>query len=176
MTVESVTIESFFPKSYCSRNHLDHNEINLMGDHSGVEIGLIATQLWNKIAISGTGSYAEVLDKERWDKVHQGHYAFKAFKYTFSAGYLLFPLEYTDYKQTNVNLYAELLGSRNVDFDLEKYYLDLAPAIQFIFNSTSKLNLGYKFQLSSDIYRLSKKGFMLSFEHTFLNAFQKKNK
>ena len=31
-----------------SRNHLQHNELNLMGDHSGVQAGLIATQLWNK--------------------------------------------------------------------------------------------------------------------------------
>ena len=51
-----------------SRNHLDHNEINLMGDQTGVQAGLIATQLWNKFAISATGSWNEVLHEERWDK------------------------------------------------------------------------------------------------------------
>ncbi len=35
---------AFGAASY-SRNHLDHNEINLMGDQSGVQAGLIATQL-----------------------------------------------------------------------------------------------------------------------------------
>src|SRR6185436_5971810 len=37
-----------------SRNHLQHNELNLMGEHSGVQAGVIATQLWNKLAVSAT--------------------------------------------------------------------------------------------------------------------------
>ncbi|HET9434351.1 MAG TPA: hypothetical protein VFO37_11375, partial [Chitinophagaceae bacterium] len=42
-----------FATAAYSRNHLQHNELNLMGDHSGVQVGLIATQLWNKLAVSG---------------------------------------------------------------------------------------------------------------------------
>ncbi|MGZ5222259.1 MAG: hypothetical protein ACXWC7_19385, partial [Chitinophagaceae bacterium] len=138
-----------------SRNHLDHNEINLMmGEQSGVQAGLIATQLWNKFAISATGSWNEVLNKERWDKTYQGLHAVSAFNYSLSAGYLLLPFEYNSYNQTNINLYVELLGSRNIKFPGEKYYIDLAPSLQAIFNSTAKLNVGYRFQLSSDIYRL----------------------
>ena len=157
-----------------SRNHLDHNEINLSGDQSGVQAGIIATQLWNKLAISGTVSATEVLDEERGKETVVPIYAFQSLNYSLSAGYLLLPVEYTSYKQTNLNLYVELLGGRNLDYDLEKYYVDLAPAIQLIFNSTSKLNLGYRFQLKSDIYRLMKNNFMISFEYIFLNALRNK--
>lgn len=159
-----------------SRNHLDHNEINMMGDQNAVQAGLIATQLWHKLAVSGTGSLVEVLDKLRWSDAPSDLYAFRAFNYTLSAGYLLFPVQYKNYDQTNVNLYAELIGSRNLNFSQEKYFVDLAPSVQFIFKSTGKLNLGYRFELSSDISRLSKRGFLISYEHLFLNALKKKTR
>jgi hypothetical protein len=160
-----------------SLNHLDHNEINLMmGEQSGVQGGIIATQLWNKLAISATGSWNEILNKERWDKTNAGRYAGRSVNYSLSAGYLFLPFEYTDYDQTNINLYAELIGSRNLNFPQEKYFIDLAPSVQAIFKSTAKLNVGYRFQLSSDIYRLSKNSWMVSFEYIFLNALKKKKR
>jgi hypothetical protein len=165
-----------FAAAVYSRNHLDHNEINMMGDQSAVQAGLIATQLWHKLAISGTGSLVEVLDNTRWSKATPDSFAFRAFNYTISAGYLLFPVQYKDYDQINVNLYAELIGSRNLNFDNEKYFVDLAPSVQFIIKSTGKLNLGYRFELSSDISRISKRGFLISYEHLVLNALKKKTK
>lgn len=159
-----------------SRNHLDHNEINLWGDQSGVQAGIIATQLWNKLAVSATASVTELLDEERGKETVVPEYAFESFNYSLSAGYLLLPVNYTSYKQTNLNLYVELLGSRNLDFDLEKYFVDLAPSFQLIFNSTSKLNVGYRFQLKSDIYRLMKNSVMISYEYIFLNALKKKRR
>lgn len=159
-----------------SRNHLDHNEINLsMLEQSGVQAGLVATQLWNKLAVSATSSWNEVLNAERWEKSNAGRYALRSVAYSLSAGYLLLPFEYKDYNQTNINLYAELLGSRNIGFRPEKYYVDLAPSVQAIFNSTAKLNVGYRFQLSSDIYRLANNSWLVSFEYLFLNAVKKKN-
>jgi hypothetical protein len=157
-----------------SRNHLDHNELSLMGDHSGVQAGIIATQLWNKLAISGTASLLEVFDEQRWDKSIPQQYAFEAVNYSLSAGYLVLPVTYREYSQTNLNLYAELLGGYNLDWQYERYYLDLAPSVQLIFNSTAKLNIGYRFQLKSDIYRLMKNSFMISFDYIFLNALKKK--
>src|SRR5688572_12457869 len=157
-----------------SRNHLQHNELNLMGDHSGVQVGVIATQLWNKLAVSATISETEVFDKERWNKDLPQEYAFRSINYSLSAGYLVLPVEYKDYKQTNLNIYAELLGGRNLDWKYEKYYIDLAPSMQLIFNSTSKLNIGYRFQLNSDIYRNMTNSWMISYEHIFLNALKKK--
>jgi len=166
-----------FASATYSRNELHHNEINLTnGDQSGIQAGIIATQLWHKFAISGTAGISEVLDEVRSSKQSPQPYAFESFNYSLSAGYLVFPRSYIDYDQINLNIYAELIGGRNLDWPSEKYYVDLAPAIQLIFNSTSKLNLGYRFQLSSDIYRLMKESFMISYERIFLNALRKKNK
>ena len=87
-----------------------------------------------------------------------------------SAGYLLFPKKYTSYEQTNLNLYVELLGQRT--YDKKRYFVDLAPAAQLIFNSQAKLNLGYRFQLGGDMMRMANESWMLSFEWLFLNAFK----
>ena len=157
-----------------SRNNLNFNEINLNGDQSGVQVGLIATQLWNKLAVSATASLNEILHKYRRDDVHSAMHAFEAFNYSISAGYLLLPREYTDYNQTNLNLYIELLSGRNIDWPQERYYMDLAPAVQFIFKSTDKLNFGYKFQIAGDVDRMANNSFMISYEHVFLNALKKK--
>lgn len=158
-----------------SRNHLDRNEINIgMMEQSGVQAGLIATQLWNKFAVSATGSWNEVLNNERWDKAYLDRYAGRAVNYSLSAGYLLLPAQYRDYNQTNINLYAELLGSRNFAFATETYYVDLAPSVQAIFKSTAKLNVGYRFELSSDIYRPAKNSWLVSVEYLFLNALKKR--
>ena len=46
-----------------------YDEITLMGDKSGVEAGIIATQLWHKFALSGTWGRTQVLHKSRNDKV-----------------------------------------------------------------------------------------------------------
>ncbi|NTS42260.1 hypothetical protein HRG84_15265 [Flavisolibacter sp. BT320] len=158
-----------------SRNYLNHNEVNLgMGDQSGVQAGLIATQLWHKLAISGTVGWNEVLNEKRKDKSLQGIYAFQALNYSLSAGYLLLPVEYKDYDQTNLNLYVELLGGRNFNLPGETHFVDLAPSLQAIFSSTAKLNVGYRFQLSSDIYRMTKNSVMVSFEYLFLNALKRR--
>jgi hypothetical protein len=158
-----------------SRNHLDHNEINLMGgDQSGIQGGLIATQLWNKLAISGNVSINEILDEQRRLKTLPAQYAFSSVNYSLSAGYLVLPKEYTSYDQTNLNFYLEMLGSRNLSWPGDKFYVDLAPAIQIIFKSNSKLNIGYRFQVAGDIYRLMDKSLSVSYEHTFLNALKKK--
>lgn len=156
-----------------SRNHLDHNEVNLMmGDQSGLQLGVTATQLWHKLAVSGSVSLNEVINEER--KKDLDLHAYRSVNYSLSAGYLVLPREYKDYKQTNLNIYAELLGGRLLDWPYEKYYVDLAPAIQFIFNSNTKLNFGYRFQLSGDIYRLMRKSYLVSFDYTLLNALKRK--
>lgn len=168
-------IAAFGAATY-SRNPLLHNEINLMmGDQSGIQAGVVATQLWNKLAVSGTISWNEVLDAKRSNKVFADYFAFTSVNYSASAGFLLLPFEYKNYDQLNINLYTELLGSRNVGFNAEKYYMDLAPSVQAIIKSTAKLNLGYRFQLAGDIYRMTNNSWMISFEYIFLNALRKKS-
>jgi hypothetical protein len=117
-----------------------------------------------------------VLHNDRWQKETKDLHAWRALNYSLSAGYLLFPLHYTNYKQTNVNLYMELLGSRNLAWSSEKQFVDLAPSVQFIFSSTGKLNLGYRFQLAGDVNRLAERSFMISYEHIFLNALRKRSR
>jgi hypothetical protein len=165
-----------FVEAATSRNHPDHNDINLSGDQPGIQGGIIATQLLNRWAFSATGSLLEILHKERWQKGTGQLHAFEAMQYSLSTGVLLLPRIYTGYNQTNLNLYVELLGQRNLNFPREKYYVDLAPSLQFIFKSTGKLSLGYRFELASDIYRFSRNQFMISYEQIFLGALAKKKR
>jgi hypothetical protein len=159
-----------------SRNNLKYNDINLMmGEQTGLQTGVIATQLWNKLAVSGTVGWNEVFDGLRRNKQYRNLYAFRSVNYSLSAGYLLFPVEYKNYDQTNINLYAELLGGRNINFPAESHWIDLAPSVQAIFSSTAKLNIGYRFQLKSDIYRMTKNSVMVSFEYIFLNALKRRS-
>lgn len=143
-----------------------------LGDQSGVQGGVVATQLWNKLAVSTTLSYLHVTTPK--PKYFPDIYPWNAFNYTASAGYLLLPRSYTNYRQINLNLYVELLGQQTLDKKL--HYLDLAPAIQLIFNSNAKLNLGYRFQLNSDMHRMSKESVLVSFEYVFLNALKRTRK
>jgi hypothetical protein len=150
-----------------------YDETTMMGDKSGIEAGIIATQLTNKFALSATISHTEVLDKSRNSKViYVPTRTYQSMNYSLSAGYLLFPKEYTDYKQVNINIYTELLAEQATD--IKKHCIDLAPAVQFIFNSKSKLNIGYRFQLNSNMQRMATNSWQLSFERIFLNALKKK--
>ena len=161
-----------FADASVTRSPFQYDEISLMGDKSGVQAGIIATQLWNKLAISATLSHTQVLDKSRNDKMlYSPARSYQSMNYSLSGGYLLFPKEYTDYKQTNVNLYAEILAQQSLD--IAKHYIDFAPALQFIFNSNAKLNIGYRFQVSGTMNRMSKNSWQLSFERTFLGALKK---
>jgi hypothetical protein len=149
-----------------------YDEISMMGDKSGIEAGIIATQLWHKFALSGTISHTQVLDKSRNNKVlYIPERNYQSVNFSLSGGYLLFPKEYSNYKQTNLNLYLELLGQQTLD--RSTYYIDMAPAIQLIFTSNTRLNLGYRFQLGSTMNRMADNSFLISFERTFLNAFRK---
>lgn len=151
-----------------------YDEITLMGDKSGVEAGLIATQLWHKLAVSATVSHIQVLDQSRKNKnvIYIPARDYQAMNYSLSAGYLLFPKEYTSYKQMNLNLYTEILAQQTLD--KKTHYIDIAPALQLIFNSNLKLNIGYRFQVSGTMQRMANNSWQISLERTFLNAFGSK--
>ena len=161
-----------FADASATKAPFHYEEISLMGDKSGIEAGIIATQLWNKLALSGTISHTQVLDKSRNSKViYVPTRLYQSINYAVSAGYLLLPKEYTDYKQTNLNLYAELLAEQSLD--AKKHCIDLAPAVQLIFHSNAKLNIGYRFQVSGNMTRMSPNSWQVSFERTFLSALKK---
>lgn len=158
-----------FAEAGYSDNPVLFNEVSVAGENSGASAGLIATQLLNRTAVSVTTAYTGIFKKEA-DKIVPTTSA--ALNYSLSVGQLIFPMEYRDYDQLNLNLYAELLGQRT--FGLSSNFIDLAPAIQALFNSNSKLSLGYRFQLSGNSTRSLTRGFLLTFEHTFFNAWKRK--
>lgn len=148
------------------RNPITFREINLQGDNSGFMGGLVFTQLIHKLALSATTDLSHAVGNI--DYSFPSAYSQNQFGYTFSAGYLLLPRSYTDYKQTNINLYAELLGKSSLTGGGN--YLDLAPAVQFIFNSTTRLDLSYQRQLSGTLSRLSRETFLVRLEYNIFNA------
>lgn len=164
---------AFLEASY-SRNEPLFDEISLEGDQSGVQAGLVFTQLIHKLALSSTLGYTEVLQSKRWDKQHASMHPYRSFGYSLSAGYLLLPVRYRSYRQTNLNLYVEMLGVQNLD--KSQAYLDLAPAFQLIFNSNTKVNAGYRFALSGNMYRMADRSVLVSVETTFLNVLREKNR
>jgi hypothetical protein len=161
-----------FAKAAHSKNKFHYDEVSLL-DKSGITGGIIATGLDDKTAVSITISNTQILGSARNSKVvYVPERIYQAMNYSLSAGYLLLPRQYTGFKQTNVNLYAELLAQQTLD--RKTHYVDLAPSIQFIFNSISKLNIGYRFQLGGNMQRMAKESMQISYEYSFLNVFRKK--
>jgi hypothetical protein len=143
-------------------------DINLEGDNSGVQGGLIFTQLLHKLALSGTLSYAKAFDASHSADGYKPA-ADQMIGYTLSSGYLLFPVLYKDYKQPNFNLYVEALGKNNPANG--RSYLDLAPAIQVVLNSRTRIDLGYRFEVAGGMPgRYTKNMYMARVEFNFFNV------
>ncbi len=159
-----------FAEGSYSQNPLVYDHLNLMGDQSGFRSGVVMTQLWNKLAVSSTLDYLQVLSEK--PAIGADLLPYQAFNYSLSAGYLLFPRTYKSYKQTNLNLYVEVLGQQTLD--RKKHFIDVAPAVQLIFNSKSKLNVGYRMQMTGNMHRMSDNSLLVSFEYLFLNALRRR--
>ncbi|TWI83928.1 hypothetical protein IQ13_2047 [Lacibacter cauensis] len=150
-----------------SNNPLVYQELNLEGDNSGLQLGVVATQLVNKFAASAGVSYVRQLETK--DKLNLGlQFSNHALQYNLSMGYLLFPLKYENYKQTNLNLYCEFLAQQNTDVKVG--FIDIAPAVQLIFNSSTRFNVGARYQLTGNAHRMANRSVFISLEHYFLNA------
>jgi hypothetical protein len=150
----------------------NNQELDLEGGASGVSGGIIATQLLHKTALSATLGYNRFMNNTK-DKL-PGYMSTNAVNYSLSAGYLLLPRTYRNYEQTNLNLYLEFLGKANTDGVSRNQYLDIAPAIQFIFNSVTRLDLSYRTQLFGDMSRNVFNTFTLRFEHNIFNISKKR--
>ncbi|MBN8861285.1 MAG: hypothetical protein J0H29_23040 [Sphingobacteriales bacterium] len=148
------------------------NEPDPDGNHSGIAGGIVATQLLHKLAISGSASYINRQRNTRYEKVPGLNN--NAINYSLSAGYLLFPRAYKNYRQTNVNLYAEFLGSSGLD--IRGNYIDIAPGIQFILNSISRIDIAWRTQLAGTMSRYNTTTWLLRYEYDFLNTFSKHKK
>jgi len=162
-----------FLEAAWSRNEFLYDEFSLDGDLSGFSTGIIATRLVNRMAVSGTFGFMKGITPTEIHHNMADHHPLNMWNYSLSAGYLVLPKEYNSYKQTNLNVYLELLGSQGAGH--AHHYIDIAPAVQLIFNSTTKLNLGARFQLAGNMTRVGERTYQVSLEHTILNAFAKKN-
>lgn len=164
-------IRSHFRIATFTRFSLIHNpvpyaEINLQGDNSGFQTGIVLTQLIHKLALSATTNYDHATHNlnEHINLLENKN----QIAYSISAGYLLFPKTYRDYKQINLNLYLEFLGKSSLDGFGS--FIDMAPSIQFIFGSRTRLDFSYERQIAGDLSRISNIQFLTRLEYTLFNV------
>ncbi|TSD64523.1 hypothetical protein FFF34_011465 [Inquilinus sp. KBS0705] len=165
-TVQEHFRGAVFGKAAISSNRYNTQEIALEGDNTGLQGGVVFTQLLHKLALSASASYIRGYDNAGANgAVITG--SRDAIAYTLSAGQLIFPKVYRDYNQVNLNLYAELLGKTNPGYG--QSYLDIAPAVQLIFNSVCRLDLSYRVPLQNTMQRNSANMYLVRFEYNFYN-------
>jgi hypothetical protein len=150
---------------------IHQEEIELNGHNSGIRIGLTGTQLLHKTAISSTFSYQKAFDNI--DNNFPLNYSTKAIDYTLSIGQLVLPKKYKNFNQTNLNLMVEILGQTHLTNS--KSFLDIAPVIQFIFKSKARLDIAYRRQLYSTMYRTQPNGILVNFQYTIFNVVKTKS-
>ena len=156
-----------FGRITTNNSDIHQEEIDINAHNSGYQLGIIATQLLHKVALSSSVSVVQAINNGSNNKFPSTQ-ADKAVNYTFSFGKLLLPKEYTNYNQTNVNVMVEFLGQKLVGNN--KSYLDIAPSIQLIIHSQTRIDFGYRQQLYSNVLRTAPNGFMIRIEHLLFNA------
>ena len=85
-------------------------EIDLTRNNTGYALGMIATQLLHRQAISASFSFNQAYNNGTENKFPPGQ-SDQAINFSISPGRLIFPKEYLSYKQTNFNLMLDLMGS-----------------------------------------------------------------
>ncbi len=167
-----------FARISSSKRKMASDDINLEGDNSGFQGGLIFTQLLHKLALSATLGYSTIFETKKDGMampgmVHMGSNARESLNYSLSSGYLLLPFIYKNYNQPNFNLYFEVLGKTNPVNG--NSYVDFAPAVQVILNSKTRIDLGYRFQATGNMEnRYLKNMYLARVEFNFFNALSKK--
>ena len=152
-----------------SYNSLPINEeaINIYGKNSGIETGVVETALLHKIALSSGVSFVHGLEPSDSHFKWYGGSA-NAFNYTISAGRLMLPRVYKNYDQLNVNLMVEFLGQYN--FQSTHAYLDFAPGLQFIIKSVARIDIGYRTEVTGNMFRSGKNWGLLRLEYNIFNV------
>lgn len=152
-----------------NNSDIHQEEINLYGHNSGYETGIIATQLLHKVALSSGVSFLKASNNGSGNKFPYSSQESKAINYTLSIGKLMLPKQYTDYRQTNLNLMLEFINQFNLGSG--KYYMDIAPSAQLIFNSVARVDVGYRQQMSGSLFRTAPNGLFIRLEYNLFNAF-----
>jgi hypothetical protein len=158
-----------FARGSYNAGHLHEPAIHLEGHNAGYQFGIIATKLHNKIAISAGTSLVHLMDNSNY-KFYLPDKHRNALSYNFSVGKLLLPKDYINYKQVNMNGMVEFLGQTNLATGSS--YIDMAPSVQFIFESRMRLDFGYRFALVKDLYRLAGEGGLIRLEYNIFNLYK----
>lgn len=153
-----------------NNTEIHQEEIELNGLNSGIRLGLTGTQLLHKLALSITVSYQKALSN--FSNEFPQNYSTEAVDYTFSIGQLMLPKHYENFNQTNVNLMVEMLGQTHLN--IGESFLDIAPVIQFIIRSKARLDIAYRSQLYSAMYRTQPKGIIINFQYNIFNVVNNK--
>lgn len=151
-----------FARAAYNQGHVHYQEIETNGMNTGAELGFIATQLLHKQALSASLSYEQIDNNGAGNDIHDGN-ALRALNYSASTGRLILPRKYTSYKQTNLNLMLEVLGQYQPELGL--YFIDVAPSIQFIVHSQTRIDIGFRQQMAGDMDRMAKRSLMIRLEH-----------
>jgi hypothetical protein len=175
-----------------SNNKVAHDEAepNLLDDTKGMGGGIIVTALKKRFAFSLNtgvvipGSYTGFATDPNDStlvstKVNYGN----AFIYNFSFGYLIYPKKYSNYKQTNFNIYLEFMGKAYRQAKITQYgfvdvpiqtpllkagnYMEIHPGVQAIFNSNLRLDLSVGFPLLNGSYARFYPIFMIGIQRYF---------
>ena len=129
-------LSSFITGSYHNDKFMKNN-LDIDIQDSGLQFGFIGTQLVNKFAISITSGLGFYTKED-----------LNVFMNSFSLGYLVLPRKYKSYKQTNFNVYLEYKTNTILNNSFpDRYYKfssTIAPGIQFILFSRSRLDFSYK--------------------------------
>ncbi|MGB4775172.1 MAG: hypothetical protein WBP45_08370 [Daejeonella sp.] len=150
------------------KNPLINDEISLEGDNSGLQGGIVFTQLLHKLALSASLNYTKATNNGGGYKLLPNQ-AKDALGYTFSTGYLIYPKTYTSYNQPNLNFYIEFLGKSNIS--KSQNFMDIAPALQLILNSKIRIDISQRLQLYGNMNRTTKNMYLLRFEYNLFNVF-----
>jgi len=157
-----------FGRISTSKRPVYTEDINLEGDNSGLQGGIVVTKLLHKLALSGTVAYNKAFVSAN-RKMAGMPQADQLISYSLSSGYLVLPIVYKNYNQPNFNVYFEMLGKTNPENG--NTYLDFAPAVQAIINSRTRIDLGYRFQVAGDIPgRYNKNMYLIRAEFNFFNV------
>ncbi len=165
---------------YAQQPH-DEAEVSLMGDNKGVGGGLISTVLVHKLAVSLTAGVIKPFSYREKSSQISLEYG-NAYNYSLSFGYLVYPFKYKNFKQTNINLYAEFLGksydaltvtkAQNTVIALDNAYkqgnyVEFRPAIQFIVKSNLRIDCSTAFPLVNRSYIRKYPLYLLNIQYYF---------
>lgn len=156
-----------FARASTNNGDIHQEEIVTNGHNTGYQLGMIGTQLLHKLALSGTVYFEQAYNNYKGNDLPK-NMADKAINYSFSAGRLLLPKKYKGYNQVNMNLMVELMGQTQPQNG--KQYVDIAPSLQFIFKSQTRVDIAFRKELYSNMVRSAPNGLLLRVEHLLFNV------